>query len=195
MAKATTKVVKPKGKPGRPPSVRFKPGDMVGYLRIVRLTQTKDGPRWITECRAPNAKGEACGKREKVPTQYLTRTPPKTNCGCQTYKDSEAHLAKTKICWQMMHTRCEYKGHVAYEHYGGRGITICQRWHKSNPDGWHNFLADMGERPVDPKNPKVLLSLDRIDPDGNYELHKADGTLQCRWADKTTQSRNQRRYK
>jgi len=66
---------------------------------------------------------------------------------------------------------------TGYERYGGRGITICDRWR--GDQGFENFLADMGERPPN-------TSLDRINNDGNYELGN------CRWATQTTQVRNSR---
>jgi hypothetical protein len=67
-----------------------------------------------------------------------------------------------------------------YKHYGGRGITVCDRW--KGPDGFIHFLEDMGECPEG-------LTLDRIDVDGNYELSN------CRWISRTDNQRNQRRAK
>jgi hypothetical protein len=73
-----------------------------------------------------------------------------------------------------MRDRCQSPNHASYYNYGERGITVCERW-----DNFSNFLADMGEQPPG-------MSLDRIDPDGNYEPEN------CRWATKWQQLINRR---
>jgi hypothetical protein len=78
------------------------------------------------------------------------------------------------VSWQCMRARCLNPKAVGYANYGGRGITICGRW-----DSFENFYADMGARPD-------KHSLDRINPDGDYEPSN------CRWSDDLTQGRNRR---
>ncbi len=77
--------------------------------------------------------------------------------------------------WSLMLTRCRNRNCPSYPNYGGRGITVCERW-----SSFSNFREDMGDRP----NGKTL---DRIDNDGNYE----PGNV--RWATRAEQSRNTRR--
>jgi len=76
--------------------------------------------------------------------------------------------------WQSMRTRCLNPHSTQYPAYGGRGITICERWLV-----FENFLADMGERP------SATHTLDRFpNKNGNYEPGN------CRWATPKEQQNN-----
>lgn len=79
-------------------------------------------------------------------------------------------------CWISMKARCLKPHHPAYQWYGGRGIKICDRWLES----FENFYADMGQRPTSKH------TLDRIDPDGDYEPEN------CRWITHHRQQMNKR---
>ena len=80
------------------------------------------------------------------------------------------------IAWGNMKQRCFNKNFVSYHRYGGRGITVCERWLNS----FENFISDMGFRPA------KGYSIDRINNDGNYEPSN------CRWATKTEQLLNRK---
>lgn len=85
-------------------------------------------------------------------------------------------MSKTKIygIWWAMITRCQNPKCKAFKNYGGRGITVCERWQK-----FENFYADMGDRPEG-------KTLERDDNSKGYSPNN------CVWADRKTQGRNKR---
>jgi hypothetical protein len=77
--------------------------------------------------------------------------------------------------WVDMKSRCNNPNHKRYWQYGGKGITVCERWNNS----YKHFIEDMGHRPTD------THSLDRYpDRNGNYEKSN------CRWATPAQQIAN-----
>lgn len=76
-----------------------------------------------------------------------------------------------------MKDRCLNKNDSRYLDYGGRGINITSRW--LGPDGFFNFVKDMGERPNG-------YTLDRVNVNGNYEPSN------CKWSSQREQGANRR---
>lgn len=126
-----------------------------------------------------------CGKTTHVMGGNLT-SGHTMSCGCFS---NESRITR-QISHGMSKTPeyCSYIGMIcrcfdskikSFENYGGRGITVCDRWLEAEDGGLLNFITDMGERPEG-------MTLDRIDVNGNYEPSN------CRWATDGVQTFNQR---
>jgi hypothetical protein len=124
-----------------------------------------------------------CGK---ISTAYGAnlRKGTTTSCGCRRkepphnkrHGERRPETPEYK-CWHSMRERCLNPKHPFFKDYGGRGITICERW-----NSYENFLDDMGRRPPD-------HVFDRTDNDGNYEPSN------CRWVTVTESNQNRRSSK
>lgn len=106
-----------------------------------------------------------------------------TGCGCvrreATRSRSTTHGFRHHTLynnWCNMLQRCQNPNYKGYSDYGGRGITVCERWQK-----FENFYADMQSTHQDG------LTLDRKDNNQGYSLDN------CRWATRAEQNRNTRR--
>lgn len=153
-----------------------------GRLVVIKRSSIDSGGKrlWEVVC--------ACGKTLLIRGTSLT-TGNTRSCGCLnnevriTTHMKHGHnrrglTSREYRSWQAMLTRCTNKSNFNYPDYGGRGITICDRWIQSFP----NFLMDMGLRPLG-------TTLDRIDNDKGYSPDN------CRWATDLQQAHNRRPFK
>ena len=96
-------------------------------------------------------------------------------------------LSKTPFAqrWHNMHVRCYYKKTPGYKNYGGRGITVCERWHE-----FENFRDDLYKSFLKHVKQYGLrqTTLERVNNDESYKLSN------CRWATCKEQSNNKRKY-
>lgn len=132
-----------------------------------RLTQ------WLCRCE--------CGT-ERVLDPYSVKTGNSKSCGCLNHELTKIRnrthgMSKTPIyyVWRAMIDRCENPKNIGFPTYGGRGITVCEHWHR-----FENFFADMGQRPT-PRH--------TIDRENNSLGYNPEN---CRWATMQTQQRNRR---
>lgn len=151
-------------------------GQILGRLTVLHEGARDKHGRSTWHCRC------TCGTERRISIASLMRGTK--SCGClqkeATSRMSKKHgLTSTPEyrTWDHIKTRCLNPNFNDYHNYGGRGITICDRWLNS----FENFLADMGERPT-PKH-----SIERNDTNGNYEPSN------CSWATHKEQCNNQRR--
>lgn len=125
-----------------------------------------------------------CGEERIVRGTHL-RSGKQISCGCHRAETARLRMTKhgnaprsgvsrTYRIWQNMVARCNNPNSDSWKDYGGRGITVCDKW-----STFEGFLGDMGEAPDQG-------TLDRIDTNSGYHPDN------CRWADWATQMRNKR---
>lgn len=130
-------------------------GKHFGLLTVIRRASLPEAPRpkWLCECQ--------CGNTSVAHGQSL-RGGTTRSCGCLRKSTATTHgrsrTAEHKA-WLAIKGRCTNPRNKSWPYYGGRGITMCQKWQES----FEAFSNDVGEKPG-PRH-----ELDRIDTFGNYE--------------------------
>lgn len=148
-------------------------GERFGRLVVIEFVGKKPPPGsgaiWLCKC--------DCGNLVEATNSGLV-AKNKTSCGCLYLETHSTHGMTNSpefISWSSMKARCNNENGAAWRNYGGRGISICQRW-----ESFEAFYEDMGPRP------SLKHTLDRIDNDGDYEPSN------CKWSTPKEQHNNTR---
>lgn len=151
-------------------------GQIFYLLTVISLEEKRalnGGYIWKCQC--------SCGNITSVRADSLKNGTTKS-CGCLVKEITTTHGQSYSVeyqTWASMKDRCSNSNSENFINYGGRGISVCDRWLNS----FENFYNDIGDRPSDDH------SIDRINNDGNYEPGN------CKWSTSEEQNNNTSRNK
>lgn len=155
-------------------------GQTLGYLTALEYQGSLNGRRsvWPVRC--------ICGTVKNMDASEFVKQQKRgvlASCGCmkkitlaQKRTTHGMSLHPAYAVWRSMVDRCRLPTHQAWARYGGRGITVCERWQQS----FQNFWEDMG------LTYQKGLELDRRDNNAGYSPEN------CRWVTSLIQNRNRR---
>ena len=164
--------------------------DLTGR-RFERLTviefakMKKRTPHWKCRC--------DCGKETVVSSSHLKDGHTKS-CGCYS-RDRLANMSRKTgksqsrlyMVYRNMINRCFWNKSNERDLYGGRGITVCSEWLGEHGfEHFYEWAINNGYQDIRKENGRSVLTLDRIDVNGNYEPSN------CRWVDAYVQANNKR---
>ena len=151
-------------------------GSQFACLKVLKFLGSDNRQKsiWLCKC--------GCGNEIIVPTGSL-KSGNTTSCGCirkqkisllnKTHGQAGKDRTPEYRSWAHLVERCTNPNNKHYKHYGARGITVCERWHK-----FENFYADMGKRP------SSKHSIERKNNDEGYSKEN------CKWATHAEQNSN-----
>lgn len=163
-------------------------GQKYGRLTVVRRLKPEEVEtaqyNWLCRC--------DCGNLVKTSANKL-KTGHTRSCGCLKKEFSIGDATRTHgmrhtrlyNVYASMKQRCYDSNRENYKYYGAKGVTVCDEW--LGEHGFEHFYEWAMSAGFDPDKPWTEMSIDRIDPYGNYCPEN------CRWTDSKTQALNKRK--